>query len=415
MPDHTTSQPTVLTIAGSDPSGGAGIQADIKTIQAHEGYATSVITALTAQNTLGVEDVMEIGSEFVGNQVNSPHIYRQHDSADADVRVNLQISCLVKDLPPAAIKTGMLASSPIIDQILTSLSSFYTLPTDPESSSKPLLPPLIVDPVSVSTSRHTLLSPSAIDDLVFRLLPLATVVTPNALEAEMILGCIRAGRREYAGESSGGEGRLGGLVESGAEGNGVKIETLEEMISGAGEMLEFILAESSMRSERERGVLLKGGHVPFTQSRLREELGARRTKEVDGEKIEKEDVTVEWSGAVGGLSEDAEDTVEILQEYRRKSRPAANGDAVHRDEGDVGTEPKYIVDVLVSTGSPSDSSQQSSRRTTTLYIAPFVKSTSTHGTGCTLSAAIASNIAHSKDRKPLSRYRKVFVLIQLER
>lgn len=79
MPDHTTSQPTVLTIAGSDPSGGAGIQADIKTIQAHEGYATSVITALTAQNTLGVEDVMEVGPEFLGKQVSSPRISR-HDA-----------------------------------------------------------------------------------------------------------------------------------------------------------------------------------------------------------------------------------------------------------------------------------------------------------------------------------------------
>ena len=143
----------VLTIAGSDCSGGAGIQADIKTITVHKLYAMSAITALTAQNTTGVYDIMEATPEFVARQ----------------------LDCIFKDIRPDAVKIGMVSSSKIIEVITEKLKEYNA-----ES--------IVVDPVMVATSGSKLISDEAINALITNLLPLGTVITPNIPEAEVLSG-----------------------------------------------------------------------------------------------------------------------------------------------------------------------------------------------------------------------------------
>lgn len=144
--------PCVLTIAGSDSGGGAGIQADLKTMAVLGGYGTSVITALTAQNGLGVTGIQAPDPEFVVQQ----------------------LTTVLDGFPIAAAKTGMLFSAPIITGVADVLMSQKF--------------PLVIDPVSVSTSGHALLQQDAVDALIERIIPLATVVTPNKPEAEMLAG-----------------------------------------------------------------------------------------------------------------------------------------------------------------------------------------------------------------------------------
>lgn len=142
-----------LTIAGSDSSGGAGIQADLKTFARLGVYGMSVITALTAQNTMGVTGVHEVPPEFVA---------RQFDA-------------VMTDLPPDAAKTGMLSTNAIIEVVAAKVRQYAV--------SK-----LVVDPVMVAKSGSTLLRPDAIEVLKRSLLPLALVVTPNTDEAQVLTG-----------------------------------------------------------------------------------------------------------------------------------------------------------------------------------------------------------------------------------
>jgi hydroxymethylpyrimidine/phosphomethylpyrimidine kinase len=183
----------------------------------------------------------------------------------------------VDDLPPKAIKTGMLASSPIIQALIQALSEKYSLPTrnssstsisEPQTNSTqlPPLPPLIVDPVSVSTSRHSLLSPSAINDLVFDFLPLCYIVTPNALEAEMIVNCLRARsgsspttstlasapRSNVASALS--EEVLGKAIKDTEDDTGVKVKDLKSMIEVGTEILVFLQSENRGGVNAEKGV-----------------------------------------------------------------------------------------------------------------------------------------------------------------
>ncbi len=138
----------VLTLAGSDSSGGAGIQADIKAISATGGYACSVITALTAQNTQGVSAIHSVPASFIGDQCDA----------------------VFQDLEIAAVKIGMLNDVSVIECLANKLQQYQ--------------PPFIVlDPVMVATSGAKLLQASAQDALVSLLFPLATVITPNLLEA----------------------------------------------------------------------------------------------------------------------------------------------------------------------------------------------------------------------------------------
>lgn len=144
---------TVLTIAGSDSSGGAGIQADIKTITAHKLYAMSAITALTAQNTTGVYGIMEASPEFVG----------------------LQLDCIFKDIPPDAVKIGMVSNEAIMRVIAEKLTRYNAKN-------------IVMDPVMVSTSGSKLIDDNGLNTLKTELLPLATLITPNIPEVECLWG-----------------------------------------------------------------------------------------------------------------------------------------------------------------------------------------------------------------------------------
>ena len=144
---------TALTIAGSDSSGGAGIQADIKTMISNGVYAMSAITALTAQNTTGVTGIMEVTPEFLGEQLDN----------------------IFTDIYPDAVKIGMVSSSGLITKIADKLKEY-----DAKN--------IVVDPVMVATSGARLISEEAIDALKSCLLPMATVLTPNIPEAEVLAG-----------------------------------------------------------------------------------------------------------------------------------------------------------------------------------------------------------------------------------
>ena len=149
---------TALTIAGSDSSGGAGIQADIKTMTANGVYAMSAVTALTAQNTTGVYGILESTPEFLASQ----------------------LDCIFTDIFPDAVKTGMLASTGLIEVIADKLKQYKAKN-------------IVVDPVMVATSGSRLISQEAVDALKELLLPLATVLTPNIPEAEVLSGLTISG------------------------------------------------------------------------------------------------------------------------------------------------------------------------------------------------------------------------------
>lgn len=142
---------TALTIAGSDSCGGAGIQADIKTMTANGVYAMSAITALTAQNTTGVSDIYEVSPEFL----------------------EAQLTAIFEDIKPDAIKIGMVSSSELIKTIAVNLKKYNGKN-------------IVLDPVMVATSGAKLISDDAIATLKEELIPLATVITPNIPEAEVL-------------------------------------------------------------------------------------------------------------------------------------------------------------------------------------------------------------------------------------
>lgn len=146
--------PRVLIIAGSDSGGGAGIQADLKTVSALDAFGMTAITALTAQNTTGVYAVVEVDPKFVVEQ----------------------IEACVSDIGCDAVKTGMLATTAIIDAVTAVISGRG-------------LAPLVVDPVMIAKSGARLLKADAVEALKTQLLPLATVVTPNLHEAAVLTGC----------------------------------------------------------------------------------------------------------------------------------------------------------------------------------------------------------------------------------
>ncbi|MBO5266191.1 MAG: bifunctional hydroxymethylpyrimidine kinase/phosphomethylpyrimidine kinase [Ruminiclostridium sp.] len=144
---------TALTIAGSDSSGGAGIQADLKTMLANGVYGMSVITALTAQNTMGVTAISEVTPEFLGQQIDA----------------------VFTDIFPDAVKIGMTSNAQLVEVIAEKLI-FYKAKN------------IVVDPVMIATSGARLISENAVDMLKNRLFPIATLVTPNIPEAEAVSG-----------------------------------------------------------------------------------------------------------------------------------------------------------------------------------------------------------------------------------
>jgi hydroxymethylpyrimidine/phosphomethylpyrimidine kinase len=179
----------VLAIAGSDSSGGAGIQADLKTFSAHGVFGMTVITAVTAQNTSRVIDVQDISPDMIGKQI---------DAIFEDINVD-------------AVKIGMVSKIESIKVIAERLREY-----------KPKI--IVLDPVMISKSGYALLKPDAIKTLISELLPLSTVVTPNAPEAEKI--------------------------------SGIKIKTMPDM-KRAAKIIHDMGAEN---------VLVKGGHIEGSHS-----------------------------------------------------------------------------------------------------------------------------------------------------
>jgi hydroxymethylpyrimidine/phosphomethylpyrimidine kinase len=145
--------PTALTIAGSDSSGGAGIQADLKTFSYFKVHGMSAITSLTAQNTLGILSVSDVDPEFVSQQIHA----------------------VLSDIPPDAVKTGMLSTSRIVEAVAAELRRYSIIN-------------LVVDPVMIAKSGTPLLRNDAIDVFRKRLLPLALIATPNLDEAGVLTG-----------------------------------------------------------------------------------------------------------------------------------------------------------------------------------------------------------------------------------
>ena len=175
--------PRVLTIAGSDSGGGAGIQADLKTFTVLGAYGMSAITALTAQNTLGVHGILEVDPAFVRDQ----------------------IEAVLSDIGADAAKTGTLASAPIVRVVAETLERYA-------------VPNLVVDPVMISKSGHALLRPDAVEALKERLIPLAAVLTPNTDEAAALAGMTRVATAEdqkHAAEILLGLGAKAVLVKGG--------------------------------------------------------------------------------------------------------------------------------------------------------------------------------------------------------
>jgi hydroxymethylpyrimidine kinase/phosphomethylpyrimidine kinase len=144
---------TALTIAGSDSGGGAGIQADLKTFAAHRVHGASALTAVTAQNTLEVRGVVALDPAFV----------------------RLQVETVLADLEVCSVKTGMLANAPIVAEVA-------------RMASEGMLAALVVDPVLVTSSGHSLMDPSGLEAYLELLLPHALVVTPNLREAALLGG-----------------------------------------------------------------------------------------------------------------------------------------------------------------------------------------------------------------------------------
>ena len=175
----------VLTIAGSDPSGGAGIQADLKTFAAHGVYGMSVITALTAQNTTGVFGVQDTTPEFIKQQM----------------------KCVFDDIPPDSVKIGMLSGVDTINAVADMLLEYGAKN-------------IVADTVMISTSGSRLLSEDATDTFINRIFPIADIITPNIMEAEVL--------------------------------SGIKIENRSDMLTAAKKLSKTFGGS----------ILIKGGHLP---------------------------------------------------------------------------------------------------------------------------------------------------------
>ncbi|MEX1033918.1 MAG: bifunctional hydroxymethylpyrimidine kinase/phosphomethylpyrimidine kinase [Cellvibrionaceae bacterium] len=160
--------PIAFTIAGSDPSGGAGLQADLKTFAALGVYGCAAVTALTAQNTLGVSAVWPVPAGSVAGQIAS----------------------VLEDVPVCAIKLGMLFSREVIEEVATELAKYPQLP-------------VVCDPVMVATSGDHLLNDDAVQAMIERFVPNAALLTPNTAEAAVLLNCEAAGTENALCEQAG--------------------------------------------------------------------------------------------------------------------------------------------------------------------------------------------------------------------
>jgi hydroxymethylpyrimidine/phosphomethylpyrimidine kinase len=197
--------PIALTIAGSDSSGGAGIQADLKTFAAHQVYGASVIVALTAQNTQAVRAIHPVPADFVA----------------------AQIDAVFEDLDVAAVKIGMLATAELIETVADGLERHGSRN-------------IVLDPVMIAASGGRLLQEDAIEALKRRLLPLATLVTPNLPEAAALLGTAMAQTEEAAAEQGSAIAALGAANVLVKGGHASGADSVDVLVSQGGQRQRFV-------------------------------------------------------------------------------------------------------------------------------------------------------------------------------
>ena len=304
----------VLTIAGSDSGGGAGVQADIKTISALGCYAASAITAVTVQNTMGVSDVHPIPADIVEGQIRA----------------------VLDDIGADAVKIGMLQSREITQRIAAVLGEYP-------------IRNIVLDPVMVSTSGHRLIEPEAVEALVSCLMPLARVITPNIPEAEILLGGKRLSDQASLSEAAVELSRLTGA----------------SVLLKAGHLVpDPSGADSEAKEMTGASVLLKAGHL-----------------------------APEPDGAESGAGCRAEYAAGCRAEYEAECRAES--------ECLSGAEPGAMV--------LTDYFYDAERGELIELPSQAVKTVNTHGTGCTMSSALAAHLAKGCSLQDAARGAKAYI------
>ena len=300
----------VLTIAGSDSGGGAGVQADIKTISALGCYAASAITAVTVQNTMGVSDVHPIPADIVEGQIRA----------------------VLDDIGADAVKIGMLQSREITRRIAAVLGEYP-------------IRNIVLDPVMVSTSGHRLIEPEAVEALISCLMPLARVITPNIPEAEILLGGKRLGDQASLSEAAVELSRLTGA----------------SVLLKAGHLApDPSEADSGAKEMTGASVLLKAGHLAPDPS------GAESGAEC---RAESECLSGAKSAAESRAKSGADSGAMVLTDY---FYDAERGELIEL---------------------PSQA----------------VQTVNTHGTGCTMSSALAAHLAKGCSLQDAARGAKAYI------
>ena len=300
----------ILTIAGSDSGGGAGIQADIKTISAHKMFAMSAITALTAQNSRGVFGVLDVSPDFV----------------------EAQLDAIFSDIFPDAVKIGMISNEGVAEAIAKSLSKYGAKN-------------VVLDPVMVATSGGVLMKQSALHALKYKLAPVAEIITPNVREAEVLA-----------------EMKI--LSLAGMRAAAVKIS---QFFSGAILIKGGDLAGASMAcGAADTAQNFKAfGHEASENGALKNSAGLTERANFASENFTNES---------GNLKTSAEPSFE-------QNLSAAPLDAGFEPSGEGGDLTNLAVDILYENGKFYE------------FSAPKISTRNTHGTGCTLSSAIACALA----------------------
>uniref|UniRef100_V5GUM3 Phosphomethylpyrimidine kinase n=1 Tax=Kalmanozyma brasiliensis (strain GHG001) TaxID=1365824 RepID=V5GUM3_KALBG len=312
------SPPRVLTIAGSDSGGGAGIQADLKTFLSLGTYGLSVLTALTAQNTTGVSAIHACPSEFV---------LQQFDSVASDIEID-------------AVKVGMLCNHDIVAALASRLRDWKASSDSHGGSGVPV----VLDPVMVSTSGSLLLSEGAIETLIQDLLPLCTILTPNLPEARQLLKYAA----KFTSHQSGPRER--------------ELAQSNEMT----ELPQMMAAAKSIAQLGPKAVLVKGGHAKLNRPQIESWLeGLDTGSELAGVN----GAVITRRGNVTAIRTDRIPHSHVLDETSSQGNPQM-----------------VVCDVLYQQTDDAEGSY-------VLFIKPLIASTATHGTGCTLSSALAASLA----------------------
>ena len=300
----------ILTIAGSDSGGGAGIQADIKTISAHKMFAMSAITALTAQNSRGVFGVLDVPPDFVEAQLNA----------------------IFSDIFPDAVKIGMISNEGVAEAIAKSLSRHGAKN-------------VVLDPVMVATSGGVLMKQSALHALKYKLAPAAEIITPNVREAEVL-----------------------------AE---MKILSLAGMRAAAVKISQFFSG----------AILIKGGDLASASvacgavDAVRNFNAPQRKTGENGARENFADLTERANFASENFTSESGNLKTSAVPSFEQNLSAAPSDAGFKPNSEGGDSRNLAVDILYENGKFYE------------FSAPKIATRNTHGTGCTLSSAIACALA----------------------